>query len=63
MNILKEYVLEEVRLHVIHPTQKGHIDKEAGKNNKEKEVEAPSSIVDPQEPKLTQDFHDTVDGP
>ena len=36
------------------------VDKEARENNKEKEVEAPSPIVDPQEPKLTQDFHDTT---
>jgi len=40
-----------------HPVQ---VDKEAGKNNKEKEVEAPSPTVDPQEPELTQDFHDTT---
>jgi len=33
---------------------------EAGKNNKEKEVEAPSPTMDPEEPELTQDFHDTT---
>jgi len=26
MNRLKEYLLEELRLHVIHPTQKGDVD-------------------------------------
>jgi hypothetical protein len=36
------------------------VDKEAGENNKEKEVEVPSSPVDAQEPELMTDFHDTT---
>jgi len=36
------------------------VDKEAGENNKEKEVEVPSPPVDQQEPKFTQDFDDTT---
>jgi len=42
------------------PSHSMSVQKEAGGNNKEKEVEAPSPPVDAQEPKLTQDFHDTT---
>ena len=37
-----------------------HVDKEAGENNKEKEVEVPSPPVDAQETELMKDFHDTT---
>jgi len=68
MNRLKEYLLGEVRLHVIHLTQKGarrpshsvQVDKEGGENNREKEVEVPSPLVGAQEPELMKDFHDTT---
>ena len=42
------------------PSHSVQVDKEAGKNNKEKKVETPSPPVDPQVPKLMQDFHDTT---
>jgi len=42
------------------PSQSVQVDKEAGENNKEKEVEVPSPPVDAQEPKLMKDFPDTT---
>jgi len=36
------------------------VEKEAGENNKEKEVEVPSSPFDAQEPELMKDYYDTT---
>ena len=36
------------------------VDKEAGENNREREVEVPSPPIDAQEPELMKDFHNTT---